>query len=171
MAEGDGSMNVDLLVALVTLAGTLIVLIWNFIDRSQSAFDDRMSEATQLLTGHTQRRSAGIAIIEGATSRLGRRRTWRAAMVGLLCAQAVYLLEWSEQGKRPDEMLNLKRIISLLIDFKDKSPGKVEIADVGRRIKDDICSDQERTRGLNRGEIKKMVDGSRVISDWVKQAS
>ena len=162
-------MNVDLIVALVTLAGTLIVLIWNFIDRSQSAFDNRMSQATELLTGHTQRRSAGIAIIEGAENRLRRRRTWRTAMVGLLCAQAVYLLEWSEQGKRPDEILNLRRIILLLIDFKDMSPGQAEIADVSRRIRDDITSNEHRARGLGRGEVKTMVDESRAISDWVDQ--
>lgn len=55
-------MSVDLIVALVTLLGTLIVLVWNVIDRSRSSFEDRMSQATEFLTGHTQRRSAGIAI-------------------------------------------------------------------------------------------------------------
>lgn len=163
-------MNVDLIVALVTLAGTLIVLIWNFIDRSQSAFDDRMSQATELLTGRTQRRSAGIAIIEGSKNRLRKRRAWRTAMVGLLCTQAIYLLEWSEQGRRSDEILNLKRIMRLLIDLKDISPGQAEIAEIGQRIKDDISSDKERTRGLDRSEIKKMIYGSRVIGDWVNRA-
>ncbi len=90
-------MSVDLIVALVTLLGTLIVLIWNIIDRSRSSFEDRMSQATEFLTGHTQRRSAGIAIISGSRGRLVRRRaaTWRTAMILLLCTQAIYLLEQS----------------------------------------------------------------------------
>jgi hypothetical protein len=161
-------MNVDLIVALVTLVGTLAVLIWNIIDRRRSAFDDQMSQATDFLTGKTQRRSAGIAIIEGAKERLKRQEgTWRTAMVGLLCTQAVYLLEWSEQGKRPDEILNLKRILKLLIVFKDQPSSQTEIADVGRRQLD-LKSAEQRSRGLDRTEIKKMVNKSPEISGWVK---
>jgi hypothetical protein len=61
-------MSVDLIVAVITLLGTLIVLIWNVIDRSRSSFEERMSQATEFLTWETQRRSAGIAIISGSSS-------------------------------------------------------------------------------------------------------
>lgn len=164
-------MNVDLIVALVTLAGTLVVLIWNIIDRRQSAFDARMSQATELLTGKTQRRSAGVAIIEGARGRLRRRGMWRTAMIGLLCAQARYLLQSSGQGKRQDEILNLKRILLLLIGLGNESGLEAEVADIGRWIKDDLRSTEPRAIGVNRGEIEKMVNGSSVIRRWVGEAT
>jgi hypothetical protein len=133
-------MNVDLIVALVTLAGTLVVLIWNIIDRRQSEFDARMSQATELLTGKTQRRSAGIAIIEGAKDRLRRRGMWRT-----------------------------ERILLLLIDLAHGSALEAKVAGIGRWIKEDRGSAEPRTTGLDRGEIEKMVDGSSRISSWAEQ--
>jgi hypothetical protein len=93
-------LSTDVIVALPTMVGTLAVLIWNVLDRRRSAFDAQMRQAADFLTGQTQPRSAGIAIIEGARVRLLVRResAWRTAIIGLLCTQALYQLERSEQG-------------------------------------------------------------------------
>ncbi len=165
-------MSVDLVVALITLLGTLIVLIWNIIDRSRSSFEERMSQATEFLTGKTQRRSAGIAIISGYSRRLTRRRktTWRTAMILLLCTQAIYLLEQSGQGSRPDEILNLRRILELLLGFNFQSAKQVEITMLAQRIKDDLEGVNKSSKGLGRDEVRKMVTQSPTINKWVKPA-
>jgi len=165
-------MSADLIVALITLLGTLMVLIWNIIDRSRSSFEARMSQATEFLTGQTQRRSAGIAIISGFNRRLLRRRetTWRIAMILLLCAQAVYLLEQSDQGGRPDEILNLRRILELLLGFSFQSAEQVEITMLAQRIKSDLESASKSSKGLNREEVRMMATQSPIISEWTKPA-
>jgi hypothetical protein len=162
-------MSIDLIVALVTLLGTLIVLIWNIIDRNRSSFEDRMSQATEFLTGHTQRRSAGIAIISGSQRRLGKRRTatWRTAMILLLCTQAIYLLEQSRQGSRPDEILNMRRIIELLIGFNFQSSEQVQGAKLAQRIKDDLEGTSKSSKGLDHDEVQKVLTQSPVIKKWL----
>jgi hypothetical protein len=166
-------VTVDVIVALFTLLGTLIVLTWNIIDRSRSSFEDRMSKATDFLTGGTQKRSAGIAIISGSRRRLTKRRevTWRTAMILLLCTQAIYLLEESGEGNRPDEILNLRRIIELLIVFNLQSLDQAEIAMLVQRVKDDLRGTSKPSRGLDQAEIKKMITKSPAISEWLKLAS
>jgi hypothetical protein len=162
-------VTVDLTVALVTLLGTLIVLTWNIIDRSRSSFEDRMSIATDFLTGGTQKRSAGIAIISSSRARLSGHRevAWRTAIVLLLCTQAIYLLEQSGEGDRPDELLNLRRIIELLITFDSRPSGKDESAVLVMRIKDDLRGVSELSRGLNRAQVERMITGSPAISKWL----
>lgn len=117
LIASDGS-GYTVTAAIIALCGTLLVLLFNIFDRSRSAFDDRMVKATELLTGGSQKRSAGIAIIEGARGRLTGSGfggdAWRQAAIGLLFNQAVYLLECSSEGDRPDEIRNLQRIVGLL---------------------------------------------------------
>lgn len=163
-------MTADLTVALVTLLGTMIVLIWNAIDRNRSSFEDRMSQATDFLTGSTQRRSAGIAIISASRKRLGRRRevTWRTAMVLLLCTQAIYLLEQSGQGKRPDEIVNLRRIIELLIVFNRQTSGYTEATMLAQRVKNDLHGSIKLSTGLDQAELRKMVAQSPAIDKWIR---
>jgi hypothetical protein len=165
-------MSVDLIVALITLLGTLIVLIWNVIDRSRSSFEERMSQATEFLTGQTQRRSAGIAIISGSSRRLVRRRetSWRIAMILLLCAQAIYLLEQSDQGSRPDEILNLRRILELLLGFGFQSAEQAEITMLAQRVKIDLEGANKSSKGFNRDEVRMMAAQSLAINEWVKPA-
>jgi hypothetical protein len=166
-------VTVDVIVALVTLLGTMIVLIWNIIDRGQSSFEERMSQATDLLTGGTQKRSAGIAIIASFRIRLARRRatSWRTAMTLLLCTQAIYLLEQSRDGDRPDELLNLRRIIELLIAFNFHSPNQYEIAVLAARIKGDLQGVGKLSQCLNRAKIDAIIAKSPAICAWLKAAS
>jgi hypothetical protein len=163
-------MNVDLIVALVTLLGTLIVLTWNIIDRSRSSFEERMSKATDFLTGGTQKRSAGIATISSSRKRLARHRevAWRTAIILLLCTQAIYLLEQSDEGDRPDEILNLRRIVELLIAFNFQSSEQVEGAMLAKRIKNDLQGASKRPGGLDRTQVKKMTTESPIIGEWPK---
>ena len=162
-------MTIDVIVALITLLGTLAVLTWNTIDRSQSSFEKRMSQAADFLTGGTQKRSAGIAIISSSRRRLTKSRetAWRTAMASLLCMQAIYLLEQSGEGDRPDEVLNLRRIIELLIAFDLQSPELVEASMLAERIKNDLKDTAKFSRGLNRAQIKGMIASSPAISEWL----
>lgn len=164
-------MTVDVIVASVTLLGTLIVLIWNIIDRGQSSFEERMSQATDLLTGGTQKRSAGIAIISSFKIRIARRRatSWRTAITLLLCTQAIYLLEQSKEGGRPDELLNLRRIIELLITFNFHSPDQHEIAELAARIKNDLQGAGKISQCLNEAKIDAVIK-SPAICAWLKTA-
>ena len=165
-------MTIDVIVALITLIGTLAVLTWSIIDRSQSSFEERMSQATDFLTGGTQKRSAGIAIISSSRTRLAKKRetAWRAAMASLLCTQAIYLLEQSGEGDRPDEVLNLRRIIELLIRFDLQSPELAEASMLAERIKNDLKDTAKFPSGLNRAQVKGIVDSSPAISRWLGPA-
>lgn len=114
----SGRLGYAVVGALIALSGTILVLMFNIYDRSRSASNDRMARATELLTGGSQPRSAGIAIMEGSCRMLKgsrfRHNAWREAAIGLLANQAVYLLERSAEGDRPDEIRNLQRIVGLL---------------------------------------------------------
>ncbi len=76
-----------------------------------TAQDQRMALAFELLTGHTQRRSAGIAILAG-----GLPKRWRRSALQLAASQAVYLLMKSDSGARPDEVSNLEGLVALLVE-------------------------------------------------------
>lgn len=166
-------MNGEFAAAWVALGGTLIVLIYNMFDRSRSAFDELMSQATGLLTGKTQRRSAGIAIIEGSQRRLIRRkRTWLVAVTGLLSSQAVYLLQSSRSGERQDEIFNLKRILELLIKFQSHLSDRAPFTELIEILKEPAETGEpgKEDRGLNRSAIKKMF-GDHIFDGWAKDLS
>jgi hypothetical protein len=201
-------MKTEVAAAWIALGGTVLALIWNIVDRTRSAFDDRMSQATELLTGQTQRRSAGIAIIEGSQRRLTGsqrpvircfirgNRAWLVGLTGLLCAQAVYLLKSSGQGKRPDEIFNLNRIMTLLIMFRNHLSGQLGYQEVIKALRDGESPAKKagahapgekgpawriRTRskhkesskpgrGLDRSAIKAMF-GDKIFEDWIKGLS
>ncbi len=67
---------------------------------------------------------AGIAIIEGFQGRL-RRRGEMACRDGraIMRAQAVYLLEWSEQGDRPDEIFTRSEFWSCSLHLRISHQG------------------------------------------------
>lgn len=199
-------MKAEVAAAWIALGGTVLALIWNIVDRTRSAFDDRMSQATELLTGQTQRRSAGIAIIEGSQRRLTGsqrpvikwfirgNRAWLVGLTGLLCAQAVYLLKSSGQGKRPDEILNLNRIITLLIKFRNHLSDQVGFQEVIKALREGESAAKKAgahpqrgkspawriralskrkesskpSRGLDRSTIKVMF-GDEIFEDWIKK--
>jgi len=131
-----------------------------------------MSQATEFLTGHTQRRSAGIAIISASRSRLTRRRgaTWRTAMILLLCTQAIYLLEQSGEGSRPDEILNLRRIVELLLGFSFQSSEQVDIAMLAQRIQSVLKGTSKPSKGLDQVKVREMLAQSPAIKEWVGPA-
>jgi hypothetical protein len=81
--------------------------------------------------------------------------------------QAIYLLEQSGEGDRPDEVLNLRRIIELLIAFDLQSPELVEASMLAERIKNDLKDTAKFSRGLNRAQIKGMIASSPAISEWL----
>jgi hypothetical protein len=66
------------------------------------------------------------------------------------------------------KILNLKRILELLTLFKDQPASRTEITDVGRRIKLDLGSKEQRNRGLDRDQVKAMAYESPVISSWIE---
>jgi hypothetical protein len=103
---------------LIPLIATLITLRNGRIQQRRQAFDDQMLRAFDLMTGGSQKRSAGIAILEGRVSLLqrddSRSNDWRLAAIGHLRNQIVYLRDVSDHRDRADEVQNLERLEELL---------------------------------------------------------
>lgn len=99
------------------------------------------------LTGKTQARNVGIAVLQGLAPRS---RQFRGAVVPLLANQAIYLLEESEQGSKAHEVENLRRIMSLAI-------GLTKGRDLARRR---VASDSMRSSLIAlRQSIERKIDG------------
>lgn len=139
------------------------------MDRSRSSFDAQMMHATELLTGETQRRSAGVAILEGSIRRLRKAahprwlskyfEGWRLATMGLLSNQVIYLLEVSQQGKRPDEKRNLERMIVLLGKLDEPEKNEFHIAAVLCSLEKRLLASRHSVLGLtlNPDEVRALI--------------
>lgn len=101
-------------------AGTIVALIFGglgwvlaviqTIQRHQEVRANQLLDALGYLTGKTQARNVGIAILQGLAPRS---RQFRGAVVPLLANQAIYLLEESGEGSKAHEVENLRRIMNL----------------------------------------------------------
>jgi hypothetical protein len=84
-----------------------------FLERRESRRLDLVNTALGYLTGGAQKRSVGIAMLEGMWPRLSR---FHAALVPALTNQAVYLVLHSNNGASRNEIHNWLRIMKLLTE-------------------------------------------------------
>jgi hypothetical protein len=80
-------------------------------EREEVRFEELVLKSLEYFTGKTQRRSVGIAIVEGAWAQAP---DLHRMFVPLLANQAVYLLNESGQTRSSHETDNLTRIMALL---------------------------------------------------------
>jgi len=80
-------------------------------EREEVRLEELVLKSLEYFTGKTQRRSVGIAIVEGAW---GQAPDLHKVFVPLLVNQAVYLLDESGQTDSSHETDNLNRIMALL---------------------------------------------------------
>jgi hypothetical protein len=101
------------------LGGVLLQRYWHRLDERKKAEQDERArlqahvfDSLRWFEGKTQKRSIGIAIIEGNWDQFpDLQPTWLA----ILTNQAVYLLAESGQANAAHEQANLQRILDLLI--------------------------------------------------------
>ena len=103
-----------LFTALIAL-GTVVVTT---ILSNREATNKRINHAFELLTGQTQRRSAGISMLSGGVP-----KRWQKQTAQLAATQAIYLLTQSLSGDRVDEKKNLDALFDLYVMYRSRPPG------------------------------------------------
>ena len=99
------------------IAGLQLVL--GFLERRRTKRDENIFYALQYFDGGSQRRSIGIAIVEGYWTETPHLKT---IYVPLLVNQAIYLISEAKQAAAKHEINNLDRIITLLEDVPKREP-------------------------------------------------
>ncbi|MCW2849738.1 MAG: hypothetical protein JWR90_3712 [Marmoricola sp.] len=113
---------ISLVAALLTALISVVIATYGYLDRKAAAaergeqrYEDIVLRSLEYFTGGTQRRSVGVAVVEGAWDNAP---NLRPIFVPLLVNQAIYLLEESKQKDAAHEQQNLSQIMKLLIRFK-----------------------------------------------------
>ena len=112
----------------IALAGWLVAVIQIYIsrrDRAQTRDEQLLQTTLSFFDGGTQKRSLGIAMIEG----VWRKRTdYVTIFAPVLVNQAIYLLRASEEANQPHEERNLIRVLRLLEDMLPLHPSRSDIS-------------------------------------------
>lgn len=162
---------------LATAIVALAVALLESRARRRADVDRQFLEAFDLLTGGTQRRSAGISLLEGLLGKKDNFR-WKAAMVNarwrlptirVLESQAIYLVEESDQGDRSDEVVNLDRIIALLTSYRKQGELVTLAQALERRLRDERRStDKKKNPNTVRVELGLSV-GKEELNEWLQR--
>lgn len=91
----------------------VVLAITNYLDRVRERQHNLFLNALSYLTGGSQKRSVGIAIIEGLWESSEK---FRHELIPALTNQAIYLLLDSDERDRKHEVHTLLRIMGLLIN-------------------------------------------------------
>ncbi|HSL85128.1 MAG TPA: hypothetical protein VLF66_20325 [Thermoanaerobaculia bacterium] len=100
----------------IAMGGWLVALVQavaGYLERRDTRRQELLSSALDYLAGGTQKRSVGIALIEGMWDGLGR---YHDALIPALTNQAVYLLLHAKNSNSRHEMDNWLRIMRLLTE-------------------------------------------------------
>jgi hypothetical protein len=84
----------------------------NYRERRATRKEDQLFKALSWFEGKTQKRSIGIAVVEGLWQELP---YYRKILISLLANQAIYLLAVSDSATA-HERINLERIMRLVLD-------------------------------------------------------
>ncbi|MDR7255111.1 hypothetical protein J2X46_004113 [Nocardioides sp. BE266] len=113
---------ISLVAALLTALISVVVATYGYLDRKAAAaergeqrYEDIVLKSLEYFTGGTQRRSVGVAVVEGAWNNAP---NLRPIFVSLLASQAIYLLDESKQEDAAHEQQNLSQIMDLLVRFE-----------------------------------------------------
>lgn len=138
-------MDAATVVAVVFGVMSLGLAALQMVQRDREVREARILDAFRYLTGKSQRRSAGIALLQGLEAPSPR---LRAAIVPLLASQACYLLETSKQGGKSIEVQNLTRILTMLEEHAGRAglpgPALTSLADVHESLRRRVAGEAER---------------------------
>jgi hypothetical protein len=102
---------------IVAVGGWVIAffqLFWGYRERRRNADIDWLFRVVGYFDGGAQRRSIGIALVEGM---LRKNKEYRSSLLPLFANQIVYLLLDESVEASPHEMRNLIRLLILLDEF------------------------------------------------------
>ncbi|SFR16987.1 hypothetical protein SAMN04488564_104485 [Lentzea waywayandensis] len=105
-------MNVTTVVTLVVALGGWVLAATTTWLTYQSKSEENYFRALDWMSGGTQKRNLGIAVIEGSWHK----RRIRRISTPLLCSSVIYLLLRSSQHDAAHELNNLRRMMHLLVD-------------------------------------------------------
>lgn len=112
----------------IALAGWLVAVVQVYIsrrDRAQQRDEQLLQTTLSFFDGGTQKRSLGIAMIEGVWRK---RADYVTIFAPVLVNQAIYLLRVSDESTQAHEERNLIRILRLLGDMLPLHPSRSEIS-------------------------------------------
>ena len=107
--------EITLLIAIGGWAIAILLAITNLFEKLSLRKQELFVTSLQFLTGGSQRRSVGIAIIENLSSKSNK---YNNGIIPALINQAVYLLLESKQSDARHEFHNLIRILTLILRLK-----------------------------------------------------
>lgn len=142
----------------VALGGWVLAAVTAWINyRSQTAAT--FFQALDWMSGGTQKRSIGIAAIEGAWHN----RRFRRLSTPLVCSSCIYLLLRSRQRDSADELSNLRRMMALATGQARVRPG--------HRLHFQLLLDalRQRSTGPNTGLGLEIADEQ--IAQWRRQVA
>jgi len=155
--------------ALVSAAGGWLLAIFlavtSYLERRSQRRQDLLLSALGYLTGGSQKRSIGLAIIEGLWSSHNR---FRKSLIPALTNQAVYLLLESSQGDARHEFHNWLRIMRLILSSKWEEEFfefYSELADALFRRAQKVDEDEEGVLSPERG----IMIGPTVAGIWLEK--
>lgn len=111
----------------IALAGWLVAVVQVYIsrrDRAQQRDEQFLQTTLSFFDGGTEKRSLGIAMIEGIWRK---RADYVAVFAPVLVNQAIYLLRVSDEATKAHEERNLIRILRLLADMLPLHPDRSDI--------------------------------------------
>ena len=103
----------ELIKWLIAGGGWIVALltVWiGYHERNQAREEERLQETLQYFTGGTQKRSIGIALIEGVWQTKGK---YLDTLVPVIANQLVYLLVTTDSQKEAHEERNLVRLFNI----------------------------------------------------------
>lgn len=125
--------------AISSSAVAIVLVLSNLIERRSERKRETMIKALEHLTGGTQKRSVGIALIEGLWYD---GHPFDRAIMPALVSQAVYLLLETEGGSHRHEIFNWLRIMELIL----RVPAKAEYHNLYCEIADALLARIEETQ-------------------------
>jgi hypothetical protein len=141
-------------VGLAGILATALLAYLGYCERQASRMEDRLFDALSWFEGGTQKRSIGIAVVEGYWSKLP---AYRGTLIPLLANQAIYLLSESDTGT-DHERNNLERMMRLIL--RETTSLRADYGHLHTELLDLTSSGSVR-----RGKTGQSVDG-KTLKSW-----
>lgn len=112
MDQPHAAILAAVIASISSSAVAIVLVVFGFIERRGDRKRETMLKALEHLTGGAQKRSVGIALIEGLWDQ---GHPFHRAILPALVNQAVYLLFETERGERRHQIHNGIRIMQLIL--------------------------------------------------------
>ncbi len=110
-------MNEDLVKWLIAGGGWVVAIltVWiGYRERTKAREEERLQETLQYFTGGTQKRSVGVALVEGVWRH---KRQYLDVVVPVIANQIVYLLITTDSEDEAHEERNLFRLYNVFVEI------------------------------------------------------